>query len=108
MNSGFQSFGQGSMTRLIGIERTFGHPNSVAESIVVSLPMVLFLYRVRRQFTATWSKGLQVRFRWGLLGYTALALSSLVFTNSRAGIVGLVVFAGIAALQGSGLQKKVL
>ena len=102
------SFDAGRMTRMIGIERTFGDPNYLAESIVVSLPMLLFLFRVRRQFTATWPGPWRSLFSWGLGAYLLLALTSLVFTNSRAGIASLVVFIVLVSLRGGGLGRKVL
>ncbi len=105
-NSSVWSYDHGRMTRMIGIEKTFGDPNYLAEAIVVSLPMLLFLFRVRRQFTATWSKGWRLCFVCGLAGYLFLALTSLVYTNSRAGIATLVVFVVLVALRGGGWARK--
>ncbi|MGA2062774.1 MAG: O-antigen ligase family protein [Thermoguttaceae bacterium] len=108
VNSAVWSYDSGRMTRMFGIEDTFGHPNYLAESIVVSLPMLLFLFRVRHQFTATWPRIWRLWFGWGLGGYLLLALTSLVFTNSRAGVATLVVFLVLVSLRGGGLGRKAL
>ena len=107
-NSAIWSYDQGRMTRMIGIERMFGDPNYLAESIVVSLPMLLFLFRVRRQFTATWPRSWRLWFGWGLGAYLLLALTSLVFTNSRAGMATFVVFVVLVSLREGGLGRKAL
>jgi hypothetical protein len=107
-NSSVWSYDRGRLNRLIGIEKTFGDPNYLAESIVVSLPMLLLLFRVRNQFTATWPQILRLSFGLGLGAYLLLALTSLVFTNSRAGVASLVVFLVLVSLRGGGLGRKVL
>jgi hypothetical protein len=107
-NLGFAAHDNGNMNRMLGIENTFGSPNYLAESIVVSLPMLLFLFRVRRLITATWSSGWQLWFGWGLGSYLLLALTSLVCTNSRSGVASLVVFVGLVSIRGGGLGRKML
>ena len=107
-NSAVDVFEGGRMTKMIGIEYTFGSPNYLAESIVVSLPMLLFLFRVRNQFTETWPRIWRLWFGWGLGAYLLLALTSLVCTNSRAGVATLVVFLVLVSLRGGGLGRKML
>lgn len=108
---GFVVYGGSSavgITRLVGIERTFGDPNYLAESIVVSLPMSLFLYRTREQFTHTWPAVWRRWFVLGIGGYLILALISLVMTNSRAGMAAFVLFVGMVALRGKNMSQKII
>lgn len=93
--------------RLVGIENTFGGPNSLAMSIVVSLPMLLMLYLVRQQFCHNWSEIYRKWYSRGLLLYLVLALTSLALTNSRSGMVSFLVFIGILGLRGQTVTRKV-
>jgi len=83
------------VSRLIGIETTYGGPNAVAASCVLSLPIAHFLWRIRKPFTETWPRIWQVWFPRCLVVYFALAASATVLTNSRSGMLGLVVFVGL-------------
>ena len=103
--NGQHRFDQG-VTRLVGIEPTFGGPNALAMSIVVSLPMLLFLYRIKREFIADWPQLWQKWFVCGLLAYLMLAVTSLFLTNSRSGMVSFVVFVVFVSLRGVGLARK--
>ena len=94
------------VTRLIGIEVSQGGPNALAISIVLSLPIWLFLYSARNQFTETWPSFWRKLFVPGLVAYFGLAISSLVMTRSRTGFVTFVVFLAILALRRQGLQRK--
>jgi len=87
------------VVRLIGIEFTFGGPNDLATSIVVSLPMLLLLFTVRHEFTATWPKWIRALIIPACLGYLAMAIVALQLTKSRAGMVAFVVFVGLVALR---------
>ena len=78
--------------RLIGIESTFGGPNSLAMSIVVSLPMLVFLWVSRKKITSDWPQLWKRLFTPFLLLYFMLATSSIVLTNSRSGMLGIVFF----------------
>lgn len=85
--------------RLVGIESTFGGPNALAMSIVVSMPMLVLLQRVRRDFCCEWPLRYEKWFKWGLWSYVVLALTSLTMTNSRSGMLGFVVFVLLMAFQ---------
>jgi len=80
------------VSRLVGIEDTYGEPNALAMSVVLSLPWWCFLVRCRHELEARaegpW-RALLVTLRWG---YPLLAVASVGLTNSRAGMVGLVAF----------------
>jgi len=77
------------VNRLLGIEVTYGEPNAVAMSAVLSLPAWWFLWRSRHELFGTWSSGLRRVVQWGLLTYPPIAVLSVGLTNSRAGMVGL-------------------
>jgi O-antigen ligase len=94
--------------RLIGLEHTLGGPNSLAISIVVSLPMVLFLYSMRKQICARWPASWRKLLTPGLVLYLMLATSALLLTKSRTGAVSFVVFVGLVAIRGKGFTRKLL
>lgn len=95
------------VSRLRGISLTSGHPNAVAAITVLSLPFLWFLWRVRDTFTSTWPTFWRRSFPLGLVIYGYLALSSVVMTNSRSGMLGIVVFVVLTALS-LGHGRKVL
>jgi len=74
----------------VGIENTFGDPNSVAPSILYSLPILVFLYTIREDFTREWPASWRKAFRMGLIAYAGMAVVALMLTQSRGGAVGLV------------------
>jgi O-antigen ligase len=78
--------------RLLGIEGTFGGPNSVASSTVLSLPFLQFLWWRRHEISRSWSRFLRRWFPLFLLLYLLLAITAIVLTNSRSGAVGFAVF----------------
>src|SRR4030042_2789651 len=94
--------------RLIGIETTFGGPNSVAASTVLSLPFLHFLWRCRRQLTSTWPRLWQKWFPRCLVAYGLLAVSAIVLTNSRAGMLGVIGFALLCAANGKRLSRALV
>ncbi len=96
------------VVRMIGIEYTFGGPNDLATSIVLSMPMLLFLFSVRRDFTATWPAMYRWLLGWAMAGYLVLALGCLVATNSRAGMVSFIMFVSLVVLRRRGLMRKAL
>jgi O-antigen ligase len=96
------------VTRLIGIEASQGGPNALAISVVISLPIWLFLVMSRKEFTAGWPAFWRKLFAPGLAAYLVLAISSMVLTRSRTGFVTFVVFLGLVALRMRGVEKKVL
>jgi len=93
--------------RLIGIEYTFGGPNEVAGSIVLSMPMLLFVYSIRREFTASWPKFWRRWLTRCLAGYFFLAMWAMMLTNSRSGMVSFALFVGLVAMRGRGIATKV-
>jgi O-antigen ligase len=93
------------VTRLIGIEATFGRPNALAGSIVLSLPFWLLLWRRRREISAAWPARWKRLLNITLLLYAGLAALSILLTNSRTGIINLCVFLFLAGWrQGSTLR----
>lgn len=88
------------VSRLRGIESTYGGPNTVAASCVLSLPIVQFLWRIRKHFTETWPGIWRVWFPRCLVIYFILATSAIILTNSRSGMVGFVVFVFLSLIAG--------
>ncbi len=67
--------------RMVGIDNTHGDPNAFAATVVYALPMTIPFWRTLR----TWRDAT-------LLGiYTALTITCVMLTGSRAGFVGLSV-----------------
>jgi len=94
--------------RLCGIEMSYGHPNSVAASAVLALPMVYFLWRYRQPFTQTWPRLWRRLFPPALVACFWLIMTSVILTNSRSGMLGFAVFVFLAAGHGRSMGKKVL
>jgi O-antigen ligase len=92
--------------RLIGIDDTFGGPNSLAISIVVSLPFLLFLFVYRKQIWATWPALWRQIFLVSLFGYGLFCASSIIMTRSRSGMVSGILFVGMVAMRGKGAGRK--
>lgn len=88
------------VTRMIGIETMHGSPNSLSMSIVVSLPFTYFLWINRDVVIATWPKLYAKWFPRFLLLSFLLAVSAIVLTNSRSGMVGFILFVAITAFRG--------
>lgn len=80
------------VTRLIGIEYTYGNFNALAGSIVISLPMWLFLWRGRELIFAEWPVRWQRWVKRALVLYPCLSVVSVLLTNSRQGMVNLFLF----------------
>lgn len=76
--------------RMVGIENTYGGPNSLAITIIAAIPFGLLVWRYRHYFSATWSMAQQKWFKKGLLLFFILTFSSVFLTNSRSGVVSLV------------------
>lgn len=91
--------------RLKGLNQTYGHPNCVAGMAVISLPFWLFLWQSRREFTHSWPSSWRKAFGWALVLYFPLALSSIILTNSRTGIMGFVVFISFVILSGQNIGR---
>jgi len=94
------------VVRLIGIESTYGSPNSLSMSIVVSLPLALFLWSYRNEITLRWPKLWQKLFLNFLALYSLLTVSSVILTNSRSGMLSFVLFVILSASSGGRVRKK--
>jgi O-antigen ligase len=98
--------------RMLGIDLTYGDPNTFAATIVYSLPLAIVVWPLCRR---GWQSGLVVvdwptfihsltqlcrRGLWqGLLvGYVVLSATCVLLTSSRSGFVGLCFLVGAAAL----------
>jgi len=94
------------LRRLIGTETAYGNPNSVAASTVLTLPIAWFLWRVRKTITGTWPGRWRTLFSLSLVGYALLAISALVLTNSRSGIVTFTAFVLAIAISTGKLSTR--
>lgn len=91
------------VSRLIGIDVTFGAPNSVASATAVSLPFVRFLWDARPAITCSWPQRQRKWFALGLIAYFGMAVTAIVLTNSRSGMLQFVFF---LVFFGTGLQHS--
>jgi O-antigen ligase len=96
------------VTRLIGIEASHGGPNGLAIAIIISLPLWLFLWSSRTEFTATWPTLWRRLYTPGLAVYFVLAISSMIMTRSRTGFVTFVMLLGLIALRTRGIGRKIV
>jgi hypothetical protein len=94
--------------RMVGLESTFGDPNALAMSIGVSLPILWFLFSVRKSLTARWPAFWRKAFPLALGMYVFLAVSAVVLTRSRSGMLTGVVYVGLLAFRGKGWSRKIL
>jgi O-antigen ligase len=86
------------ISRMIGVDTSFGDPNTFASSLLYSLPLLL----------AFWSPRLSSFQRLVLIGY-ALAVCGCIFkTGSRAAFLGLCLFVLLALLARSKRKAMVL
>jgi hypothetical protein len=74
-----------SVARLIGVDLTYGDPNSFAASILMSLAFVPAVWLARPSTLA----------RRLLVGYVILSCGCIVLTGSRSGFVGTVLCAAV-------------
>ncbi len=93
-----------SVSRLVGIEYTYGEPNAVAMSAVLSLPLWYYLWQCRHVMTADVSLSWQRVYRLALSTFPMIVVIAVGLTNSRAGMVGLAAFTGGAIWYG---QRRV-
>lgn len=89
--------------RLTGANQTYSHPNSLAAMAVLTLPFLWFLWTSRSLITARWPAVWHRLFPWGLVAGLWLCLSSVQLTNSRSGMVGVIV----AALLWIGARRNI-
>ena len=93
--------------RLTGIENSFGDPNALANSIVLSLPFLVFLWTIRKKFTFSWPYFYKSGFRILLVIYAILAISSIILTNSRSGMLSFILFVALGSFSlGKDIGKK--
>jgi O-antigen ligase len=81
------SVGMG-VNRMVGVDSSFGDPNTFAGTVTYGLPMVYPAWLLARN---RWQRLL-------LVGYVALSAVCILQTGSRTAFAGLLVLAGIAAL----------
>jgi O-antigen ligase len=93
------------VTRLIGINLTYQHPNAVAALAVISLPLSLCLWEARRELTQTWPDAWRKAFTWAMRLYFIIAVSSIILTNSRTGLLAFVVFILLVVLASGNLFR---
>jgi O-antigen ligase len=94
-----------SVSRLMGIEQTYGEPNAVAMSAVLSLPLWYYLWCCRDEI-ANEAGILGSRcFRLPLMIYPAVVLVAVGLTNSRAGMLGLAA-CGVGTIWYSQRQSR--
>ncbi len=92
--------------RMYGLENTYGYPNALAQAVVASLPLALWLWSRRAVVTGGWPAR---RRRWlslFLVAYFYLAISSIALTNSRSGMIGFIAFMILSSFGGRGWAKK--
>lgn len=94
--------------RMTGIESTFGGPNALAMSIVVSLPMLIFLWSIREHLTYEWPSLWCRWFPKFLVFYSVLAVSSIILTNSRSGMLSFVLFVFLVTIRGKNIGRKMV
>lgn len=93
--------------RLIGIETTEGHPNSVAQATVITMPILLSLWLCRSEISRSWPTLQRKLWTLFLVAYLLLCLTSIVLTNSRMGMISIGFFAGLAVLRRKGIWIKI-
>lgn len=81
--------------RLVGIDKTFGDPNTFAATIIYSLPFAWAIWRTKPS----------PRVKKGLIFYGIMSMVSIALTGSRSGMVSVIFFLLILWLRG---KKKVL
>ena len=74
--------------RLLGIDLTYGDPNTFGATIIYSLPLALVVWK---RLERGWQRGL-------LAGYVLLSTVCVLLTSSRSAFVGLCFLGGVAAL----------
>jgi O-antigen ligase len=92
-------FGQGDwssgMWRMEGFDRTFGGPNSLAASIVYSMPFALGMLKSIDRW----------QIRLAVVGYAVLSFVCIVLTGSRSGLLGYLLVCLVYILSLKGKQK---
>lgn len=95
------------VVRLIGIDVTFGGPNDLATSILLSLPMVVLVYKAQPMFTATWPIFWRRLLPACLAAYVVLAVHALMLTRSRAGMLAFLVYVALQTIRPPCIARKI-
>lgn len=95
------------VTRLVGIDSTFGHPNEVASTAMYFLPFLALLWLTRAEFTSRWPKLVRNVFPVYLIACLAAAVVAVILTGSRAGMIGIAFFGVLLTMRTRNLAKKV-
>ena len=77
-------------------------------SVAVSLPILWYLFSIRKPLSARWPALWRKLLPAALAAYLILAVSSIILTRSRSGMLSVVIFVGILAFRGKGWGKKLL
>jgi O-antigen ligase len=86
------------IARLVGVDLSFNNPNAYCTTVLTSLPLAV----------AVWGRSRASAFeRLMLVGYLFLSVLTVVLTGSRAGFVGLCLFALLCVLT-AGRNRMVL
>ena len=93
--------------RMVGIETLNGHPNAVSQCSLLTLPITLSLWRIRKEITHKWPRFWRRIFPYFLVFHSFLAVSSIILTNSRTGMVSVVLFTAILVWSKKGVSKKI-
>jgi hypothetical protein len=99
-------FTQG-VSRLIGIDRTYRHYNSVAGSAVLTIPFCHLLWTMRRDIGRALSAAAQRRLALGIAGFAILAITSVLLTNSRGGMLGLLIAFFLSCVTGKNVRRAI-
>jgi len=75
--------------RMVGVDTTYGDPNTFAATILYSLPLALVFWR---EAATPWKLG-------ALLGYSALSVTCILLTGSRSAFVGLIALAMLMCIR---------
>lgn len=94
------------ISRLIGIDSTFGSANAVGASAAVTLPWLSLSWILRNEFPAFATTQVQRRLKWGLAVYFCIAVLAIVLTNSRAGMLGALLALFLVSVAGRTLKEK--
>ena len=102
-NSGIYDMG---VHRMVGLDKTDGHPNAVAQTAVITMPIVLSLWLVRHEVIQRWPTLYRKLFPLFLIATFLLCATSVVLTNSRMGMLASGFFVGLAVLRRKGMWKR--
>lgn len=95
------------VTRLTGINQTFGHPNDLCAVLVPILPWWLFVYRSRVTLEALWPPHLVKWSNWFLTISICTFVACILLSGSRAGFAGLIAFGLLSWFHARGSRLKV-